>query len=99
MPNVNFSVQFADQGGFPAGSAVDHLVLTVTGPESSTVNLAPNATSASVTISAAGGYTASVQAVDATGDHFGTAAIATFSIAAPATVTLSLPNALAATVS
>jgi len=98
MSNVNFAIVFANVDGFPAGSAVDQLVLSISGPEASTQSLPANASTATVTINTAGDYSATVQAVDATGAHLGVAASATFSIAAPATVTLSLPSALSASV-
>lgn len=100
MSTVNFSIAFADVDGFPAGAAVAGLTLSITDPDGIVTPhaLAATATTASVVLTTVGGYTASLQAVDASNAPLGSAVNATFSISAPATVSLSLPAALSATV-
>ena len=100
MSTVSFAITFADVPGFPAGSSVASQTLTITDPNgvATTQTLGATDTSATATLTVVGGYTATVQGVDASGNLLGSAASATFSISAPATISLSLPSALSATV-
>ena len=97
--NANVSITYADMPGFPAGSIVDHIVVTVVG----TVNTLPNMQAvppgtASVTFDLiADDYTVSAQGFGADGTAFGKPVSTTFTITAPATISLSLPFTLTAT--
>lgn len=85
---------------FPAGTVVDHLVVSITGVTNPTVAQKVAAAAPSVTFDNVqpDNYTYSVQAVDATGASLGTAVTGSFNVAAPATISLSLPSAVAVTV-
>lgn len=100
MSDVTFAIAFADVSGFPAGSVVSHVDLTVLAPDgASTVrSLRPDETSVTLAFDVVGDYSATVQAIDASGALLGNPALAAFSISAPATVTLSLPASLTASV-
>ena len=102
MSTVAIAITYADSGPiFPAGTVVDHLVLTVTDPtgKTATQSVAESAPSVSLSLTASGSYTASLQAVDVSGAALGAAVSTTFTIAAAAEVSLSLPSALTASVS
>lgn len=95
MSTTTINVSYADVGGFPAGSAVDHITVSISATQSQDV---PAAT-ASVSFAdvAPGDYTATASAKDATGAVLGTPATASFTVVAPATVTLSLPATVTVT--
>jgi hypothetical protein len=90
------TIGFTDTPGFPAGSAVDHVRLTVTGALGSSASqaVAVGVTSVNYTFGVPDTYTVTVQAVAADGSVFGTPVSTTFVVAAPATVTLSLPSSV-----
>ena len=84
---------------FPAGSAVANVVVSITDtsvtpPVATTQTVADGTTTVTFANVAVGSYTASAQAVDATGAALGPAATTTFTITAPATIALSLPLTL-----
>jgi hypothetical protein len=86
---------------FAAGTVIDHLAVSITGSVTPVVSqsvspLAPTATFANVVPDT---YTASVQAMDASGNALGAPATTTFVVSAPATISLNLPSAVAVTVS
>lgn len=91
------NISYSDVSGFPAGSAVSAVNVAVTNPDATTQSLVatPGQTSVSFDATQVGAYSVSVQAVDANGVPLGTAATASFSVAAPQTVTLSLPATVA----
>jgi hypothetical protein len=74
--------------------------LSITDPTGAvtTQSLSPTATSATATLTVVGAYTASIQGIDPTGTLLGAPAVATFTISAPTTISLSLPSTLSATV-
>lgn len=91
------TISYADVPGFPAGSAVANINVTVSNPDATVQpvqSLPPATTSATFTATQVGNYGISVQAVDATGAALGPAVTATFSVQAPSTVTLSLPSSI-----
>lgn len=90
------SVTYAPVDGFPAGSAVDHIAITVTDPNAvaTGINVPADTASAPFDATIVGTYNVTAQAVAADGSVFGTAVNTTFVVAAPATVTLSLPSAV-----
>ena len=96
MASAVLAITYAEVPGFPAGSVVDHIVATVTGAASSSQSVAPGTSSVSFSL-AAGSYTFSVQAADASGAFFGSPVTGSFTITAPATVSLSLPASVTAT--
>jgi len=105
MSNAVLTLTYADSTpSFPEGTVIDHIVVGITDtsaspPVSSTTNVAPGTTSPITFLNVAPGtYTASAQAVDASGAALGGAATTTFTVAAPTTVSLSLPASITATV-
>ena len=84
----------------PAGTMVANIVLTFTDSQGNHqgVTLAPGAQPGAIDL-AAGDYTATAQAVDASGAAIGSAATDSFTIAAPATVTVSIPVSMTGTTS
>jgi hypothetical protein len=82
----------------PAGTVVANVVLTFTDGSGNHqgVTLAAGAQPAAIDL-VAGDYTATAQAVDASGASIGPAATDTFSIAAPVTVTVSIPVSMSGT--
>jgi hypothetical protein len=94
--NALASISYAPVEGFPVGSVVDHIVVTITGANTpaQTQNVAPGTGVVDFANVPADSYGFSVAAVDAAGNTFGTAVTGTFTITAPQTVTLSLPSAV-----
>lgn len=92
------SVSYAPVDGFPIGSAVDHIAITVTDPAAvaTVINVPPDTASATFDATVVGTYNVTAQAIAADGSGFGTAVSTTFVVAAPASVTLSLPSAVSA---
>lgn len=98
MSNLNLAVTYAPVDGFPAGASVAGIVATLTDASGVSVSQTVAVDAAAVVFAdvAAGDYTFSVAAVDASGAVYGTAVPGSFSITAPATVSLSLPSAVVA---
>lgn len=97
MSNAVATLTYADVPGFPAGSVVDHVDVSIKDASGAvtTQHVAPAATSVTFENVAAGTYTASANGVDAGGNVLGTPLSATFTISAgPATISLSLPSTL-----
>lgn len=97
--NANIAITYTDVPGFPAGSVVDHIVVTVVGTANSLPNMQavpPGTASVSFDL-AADDYTVSAQGFPVTGPGFGQAVTTAFSITAPATISLSLPATVSAT--
>lgn len=97
--NAVAAITYAAQGGFPAGSVVDHILVTCTAhtpansPPSQTV---PPATATVTFVNLTPDtYVVAAQAFPATGTGFGTAVQASITITSTATVSLSLPSAVA----
>jgi len=92
----SFTVSYSDVAGFPAGSVVDHVVVTATeaAGASLTQSVAPG--TASVTFDLTPGtWDISAQGFPAVGAGFGKPAVLSgFVVAVPVTVTLSLPSAI-----
>ena len=92
--NALGSITYADVPGFPAGSVVSTIAVTLIGTANTTPivqDLAPGTASVEFANIAADTYAFTVAGQDASGNVFGTAVTGTFTITAPATVTLSLP--------
>jgi hypothetical protein len=86
----------------PAGTVVDHVLVTLTQPDATTqtASIADNATSVSFNVTLTGDYSVVAQAQAADGSSIGPAApAATFTISAPTTVTVLVPSTLSAVVS
>lgn len=96
MSTKNISISYADVPGFAASTSVASVTLIVTDPAGVATNssLTPGQTSTTFEATAVGAYGVSVQGVDQNGNLLGTAVTASFSVDAPATVTLSLPFSL-----
>ena len=96
--NALLAILYSDVPGFPAGSAVSHIVASITGAVTpvQTQTVAPGAPSVTFASVPADTYTYSVAGVDSAGNTYGTAVTGTFTVTAPATVTLSLPSAVTA---
>ena len=97
MSNAVATLTYADVPGFPAGSVVDHVDVSITNTATSAVttqHVAPGTAAVTFSNVDPGSYTASAQALDGSGNTLGTAVTASFSITAPGTVSLSLPASL-----
>ena len=96
--NAILAIAYADVPGFPAGSVVAHISASITGAVTPVVNQIVLPGTASITFAnvPADTYSFSVAGVDASGNVFGTAVTGSFTITAPATVTLSLPSTVTA---
>jgi hypothetical protein len=100
--NAVFAISYAAVAGFPAGSVVDHVNVTITGsatgnttPQSQ--NVPPATASVTFTNLTPDTYTYSVQGMPASGAGYGTAVTGTFTITSVATISLNLPSAVAVT--
>jgi len=96
MSQAIVTIAYSDVAGFPAGSVVDHVAVSITNttdspPVSSTQNVAPGTGTVTFPNLDPGSYTYSISAQDASNSVYGTAVTGTFTISAPATVTLSIP--------
>ena len=100
MSTATLTVVYADVPGFPAGSAVDHVAVTVTGAVAPAVTqtVAPGTTAVIFPALGVDTYSYSIAAQDASGAVLGSAVTGTFAVTAPATVTLSLPASATAVV-
>lgn len=99
MSTQTFAVAYSPVAGFPAGSKVDHIAVSITGStpaNSMNQNVAPDTASVVFNNVTADTYSFSVSAVDAAGNTFGTPVTGTFT-AVDTTVTLSLPSAATVT--
>lgn len=87
---------FTNTPGFPAGSAVDHIRLEITGVATAQTSqaVAVGVTTVNYTFPAPDTYTVTVQAVAADGTLYGSPVSTTYVVAAPVTVTLSLPSSV-----
>jgi hypothetical protein len=101
--NLNLQVSYADVPGFPPGSAVAAIQVTVTGsaPGNTTPlveTVPPGTAEVAVPLTVADTYTYAVQAIDAATppNSYGSPISGSFSITAPVTVSLSLPSSVAA---
>jgi hypothetical protein len=90
------NISYAVVDGFPAGSAVDHVAITVKDPNGvKTVTPVPSDTpSFQFDAPIVGTYTASAQGVALDGSFLGAAVSVDFVVSTPATVSLSLPSAI-----
>jgi hypothetical protein len=99
---LDLAISYAPVPGFPAGSAVAGIQVTVTGSLPGSVpivqTVAPFTLNVDFPLTVADTYTYSVQAVDAATppDTFGDAVTGSFTITAPVTVTLTLPSSVVA---
>ena len=86
--------------GFPSGTVVDHIAVTVTAAflaAPQTQNIPPSQSSLVITGEAAGTYQYSVVGQDAANNALGTPVTGSFTLSAPATITLQLPTAVSVT--
>ena len=97
--NLDLAITYADVPNFPAGSAVAHILASITGAVTPVVTqiALPGAATISFANVPADTYTYSVSGVDVSNNTFGTAVTGTFTVTAPATVTLFLPATVTAT--
>ena len=101
MSNEVLSIVYADVPGFAAGTVVSNVVVSiadtsVTPATTLTQTVAPGTAAVTFPNLDAGSYTFSVAGVDAAGTVLGTAVTGTFVVAAPATISLSLPSTVTA---
>lgn len=101
--NLNLAVSYAPVPGFPAGSVVAAIQVTVAGTAAGNTtpivqSVAPGTSEVTFALTVADTYTYSVVAVDAAvpADTFGDPVTGSFAIVAPATVTLALPSGVVA---
>lgn len=96
MSTKNFSISYADVPGFAAGTSVASISVSVTDPNGiqSVTSVAPGSASSTYEATVVGTYAVSVQGVDQNANLLGSAVTASFDVAAPATVTLSLPSSV-----
>ena len=104
MATANLSILYADVAGFAAGTVVGGIVASITDtsvtpPTAVTQTVAAGTASVSFPNVAAGSYSFSVQAVDGSTPPvpLGSAVTGTFTITAPATISLSLPSGVTPT--
>ena len=92
--NATGAITYADVGGFPAGSVVDHIAVTLTDAAGVVTgqNVPPGTATVTFANVAPGTYTTSVSAKSSTGATFGTPVTGSLTVDAPATVSLALPN-------
>lgn len=93
-------ITYADVPGFPAGTAVAKIAVSVQKPDGSFdfIDATPEQAEVEYSAATAGIYNVTVQALDSTGNALGTNVLATFTVAAPTTVTLRLPASVSVTV-
>jgi len=104
--NAVFAVVYSKVAGFPEGSVVTNIKVTITGAATAAItqDVAPDTADVTFANVPPDTYTFSISAIDASGNVFGTPVTtdasgnATFVVAAPATVTLSLPSSVAVSV-
>lgn len=98
MTDAVASISYSDVPGFPAGTSVGSIEVTVTPSGGTPIlqSVAPGTTSVTFTGLADGNYTADAQAVGADDSLLGSPVSTTFTIASGGggTVTLSLPSGL-----
>ena len=96
--NAVLAILYSLVPGFPAGSVVAHISASITGAVTPVITQSVPPDTASITFAnvPADTYTFSVAAMDASGNTFGTAVTGTFTITAPATVSLNLPSSVTA---
>ena len=96
MSKIHSDFTFADVPGFPAGSSVSGYQVTLTNGTAVVSQAFPvGSLSGDLDVTEVGDYTATMQALDASGVPFGRIVTSnTVTIAAPATVTLSLPASI-----
>ena|SRR6266704_1113269 len=97
---VSVAVVYADVPGFPVGTSVSAVKVTITDTSGNATSqsVAPGTNSVSFENVAAGDYLMSVQALDQNGVGLGTAVTGSFNVPAPSTITLSLPQSATASV-
>jgi hypothetical protein len=100
MTTVNIS--YSDVPGFPEGTVVDHVLVSLVATTNTNNNQSqsvPNGTTAAVFTLNPDTYTVSVWGVSAGGQHLGSPATATFVVAAPVpvTITVNLPTGVTVT--
>jgi hypothetical protein len=100
MSSAVVAITYAEIPGFPAGSVVASIVATLVG----TVNVTPITQTGSPGVTtltfanlAADTYSYSVSGEDPSGNIFGSPVTGSFTVTAPATVSLSLPSAVSVT--
>lgn len=99
MSKVNFAITFGDSPQVPADTVVADIEVSVTNPDgtSQQVPVPAGATSVSVTVTQIGNYTANVGAFDQHGNLIGQPATTAFTVAAPTTIVVQIPTAIAVT--
>ena len=100
--NALFAIVYAAVGGFAPGTVVSDIQITITGTAAGNTTpvvgtVAAGTTSADIALGVADAYSYSVQGLDASGKPLGTAVTGTFTLAAPATITLQLPSSVTVT--
>ena len=96
MSNAVAIIAYANVPGFPLGTVIDHVSVSVTDQNNLVTkqDVKPGDTSANFTGLADGAYQATAQAFDGHGTGLGSPATASFTITSPQTVSLSIPSAL-----
>lgn len=101
--NLALAISYAPVDGFPAGSAVAGIQITVVGsaPGNTTPivqTVSPGTDIVSFPLAVADTYSYSIEGVDAATppNTFGSPVVGSFAITAPATVTLTLPSSAVA---
>jgi hypothetical protein len=95
--NEVLTITYADVPGFPVGTVVDHILITVTDAAVPPVNptLTQSVPDGTATVTflniAAGNYSFSIAGRDVSGNVLGTPVTGTFTVTTPVTISLSLP--------
>lgn len=97
--NANMAITYGPVGGFPLGTVLDHLRMTITGVSTpaQSQSVPPNTSPIVFASVPADTYTYLLESIDSTGAVLATRG-GSFTVAAPATVTLQLPGAVTVTV-
>lgn len=99
MSNLILAVTYADVPGFAPGTTVGSVVATLVGAVNTTPVTQSSVTEADTITFVnvpADTYSYTVQALDANANPLGVAVVGSFTLTAPATITLSLPASVAA---
>lgn len=97
--NASLAISYSPVGGFPAGTVLDHIRVTITGNSTpaQSQSVAPGVSPVVFANVPADTYSYQVDAVDGNGATL-TSRTGSFVVSAPTTVTLNLPSGVSVTV-
>lgn len=103
MANAVFAVAYSDVPGFAAGTVLDHVAVSISDtsaipPTVTTQNVAPGTASVTFANLDVGSYTYTITNQDAANATLGSVVTGSFTVSAPATISLSLATGATVTV-